>query len=346
MHRANEDRRRVGVVGASGRLGGLIVGEARRSGFQVRAFSRADPAAGARANGSDGRGPQAKNLAGLDAVIVAAPQGSDSLYRAALEAGCHVVDTGIREDAIRAALDLDALAGARGLNLIVMGGLAPGLSGMLGRDMARRFPSAAWIDVVLVQNARGTAGRQGVRDMLDMLSDAGRAPLVKLRAGAITGPDIPSRHAFTLPTPEAAFLKDRQPGPALRYLTLFDAARMNRSIRVLRGLRTISEWAYGRVRDRVATARSKQPPPAEEGVRLIAVARNADGSVPGREDLPLASDYGATARIAVALTELALTRPLPRGAGHPARFSDWRSVAALAFGGPDMPGQPKPERPG
>ena len=336
MNGAQGKVRRVGIVGASGRLGRLIVGVATRAGFEVQELSTRQQGAGsvdiARSSDSLGRdGLLAERFAELDAVIIAAPQTSNALHSLALEAGCHVVDVGISEDVIRVVLTLDSFARERSLTVMVMAGLAPGLTGMLGQAMAQRFQSAETIDVVLLQNSQGTAGKRGVCDMLDMLSDADKSPMTQLNGGVISPSRKASQFAFALPTPENNLLRPIVPGPAIRYYTLFDAPLMNRTIRLLRAIRRLSEKGYGSIRNLVATAKSKQAAPTDEAICLSAIANGADGSILGREDLVLASDYGATAEVAVALADMALTGLLDSGAGHPSKFTDWANVTAWAF---------------
>jgi len=336
MNRSQGKICRVGIVGASGRLGRLIVSVATRAGFDVQALSTrqqgVDTLDITRSSDRLGRDSLlAASCAELDAVIIAAPQTSNALHRLALEAGCHVVDVGISEEVIRAVLTLDSFARERSLTVMVMAGLAPGLTGMLGQAMAQRFRAAETIDIVLLQNSQGTAGKRGVCDMLDMLSDANRSPMTQLNGGVISPSGKASQFAFALPTPESNLLRPIVQGPAIRYYTLFDAPLMNRTIRLLRVIRRISVKGYGSIRNLVATAKSKQASPTDETICLSAIANGADGSILGREDLVLASDYGATAEVAVALADIALTGLVDSGAGHPAQFTDWASVTARAF---------------
>lgn len=297
----------------------MIASEALRVGFDVQALN---------ARHHDIRNPN--TLIGLDAIINAAPQTSNALHRSALEAGCHMVDVGISEDVIRSALALDAFAQEQNLTLVLMAGLAPGLSGMLGYELAKRTPSARKVDVVLLQNAQGTAGKRGVSDMLDMLSDKTRSPITQLNDDVLPGSERRNRYAFALPTPETALLSQDIHEPSISYHTLFNSHAMNRTIRLLGIIRRVSESAYSGIRNLVATRKSRQPPPDDETIYLSAVATDAEGTILAREDLKFASDYGATSKIAVALTDMALAGRFQAGAGHPSKFSDWRTVTAQA----------------
>ena len=310
----------IGVVGASGRLGGLVAEMAAGAGLEVVPISGRSIAAG----------KDDTDFSALEAVIIAAPLPSIHFHRRAIEAGCHAVDVGIVERTIREALALDGLARERERALVVMAGLAPGLTGLLGLSMAHRYPDADRIDVVLVQSAQGTAGERGVRDMLDMLSDAKASPITKLDA---TRPSIGAGSAvvFGLPSAERAVLEHDVDGPAIRYHTAFDAPSMNRTIRLLRHVRRFLPKLYERIRDRVAASKARRPSPAEEKARLAAIAVGTDGTALGRDELTVSSDYGATAKVAVALAQMAITEQLSPGVGHPAAFTDWQTFTGRAF---------------
>lgn len=321
----------IGVVGAAGQLGTMMVQTAARHGFSVTAFAarrvKQWPAEVQffEHHRSADWSALAPSLAQLGAVVIAAPLGSAALHKLCLEQGCHVVDVGISADAIRACLALDDLARTRGVNLVVMGGLAPGLSGLLGIDMARRHPQAALIEVTLVQSARGTAGAQGVRDMLDMLTDRSLSPVIGLHEERHST----ARHrAFTLPTAETEFLPSGPGLPAIRYATLFDSPLLNRLAMGLGWIRARAPSLYRTIRDLAAASKAGKAPPVSEQVNLIAVAVSREGGVLDTDRHSFVSDYGATAGVAMALAKLAIAGELGAGAGHPAQLSDWRSVTS------------------
>lgn len=315
------EKTRIGVVGASGRLGGIIARKATQAGFEITAIS------GRAANA--GKADDA--CSGLAAVIIAAPLTSAAFHRHALAAGSHVIDVGILEDTVDGALSLDGLAKEQNKTLVTMAGLAPGLTGLLALYMAQRFPSAARIDVVLVQNTRGTAGERGVRDMLDMLTDPDLSPVTRLDAL-----DLPPLHCagaqfFGLPSPERGRLGPDAEGPAIYYHTIFDRPMMNRAIRALRILRRYIPKAYEIVRDRAAAGKAGRSTPSDESMTLGAVAISEDDVTLGHETLDLTSDYEATAQVALTFTELAVAGDLPPGAGHPATFSDYAKLRLRTF---------------
>ena len=323
---------KAGVIGASGRLGTLMVEKAAELGFDVMAIAsrrcddwplgirylpHADP------NNWLAIIPE---LAELEVLIIAAPLASNALHRVALDNHCNVVDVGILETVIHASLALGSTAKERGLSIVLMAGLAPGLSGLLAQDMALRYPSAQAVDVTLFQSVRGTAGKHGVRDMLDMLTNTKLSQITQLHACFSARQSERQRQAFSLPTPETVFLAPEASMPAIRFHTLFDAAFMNRAIRMLRDVRDISPGVYRLIRNLVAAAKSKQGQPSDERACLAAVATGGDGTLLGRADYVIASDYSATAGVATMLAKLACSRELSPGVGHPADFTNWSSL--------------------
>lgn len=333
MPRSRAEPFKAGVIGAAGRLGTLMVEKAAGLGFVVTAIAsrhcdgwpkgirylhHANP------NNWSAIIPE---LAELDVLIIAAPLTSNALHRIALDNDCNVIDVGISETVVRAALALGSTAEERGLSIVLMAGLAPGLSGLLAQDMVLQYPAAQIVDVTLLQSVRGTAGKQGVCDMLDLLTNTTLSQITQVHDSLSARPSERQCQAFSLPTPETVFLGAEASTPSIRFHTLFDAPFMNRAIRALRVVRDIFPPAYRSIRNLVATAKSKQALPSDEQARLAAVARGADGTLLGRADYVIASDYAATADVAMTLAKLACSAELSAGAGHPADFTTWSSLA-------------------
>jgi len=267
----------------------------------------------------------------LDAVIFATPLTSNALHRLALEANCHVIDVGVSEQSIAQALTLDNFARGRSKALVVMAGLAPGLSGLMGLELANRFKNSERIDIILMQSSKGTAGEQGVRDMLDMLTDQKRSAIIATRKNEAIVRGFAGRFLFELPTPERKLLNRKDQKCEVRYLTAFDTAKMNWQIRTLRFLRGLSETLYTYLRNHVAQVKSKQKQPEDETMSLVGCAYDNNKVELGRETLSLKSDYEATATVALALANMAVKDELPLVAGHLSKFTDWPGFLAKAF---------------
>ena len=317
------DRSNIGVVGAGGRLGTIVlrtlaeeghrvVGLASRPGrnwpvgSQFRPFgSSDDPAVLRRAS------------AGLDAVIAAAPL-APAMCEALLDEGCHVVDVGIDAARIRALQGLGDRAKAEGRCLVTMAGLAPGLSGMLGREALTTAGEGSRVTVRLVQSAQGVAGLRGTRDMLDLLTD----PAGAARTGSNRSTGLMVR---PFPTPETAIWPA---DPNIGYVTGFDSAALNIGVAGLAGLRGLAPVAYHSVRDRIAKAKARAPAPADETVVLEAVVFDAAGQSSAGRRLRLLSDYGATAAVACIAARMCLCAELPPGAAPLGRLVPLQSVLA------------------
>ena len=333
MPHSRVDAFKAGVIGAAGRLGTLMVEKAAGLGFDVTAIA-SRPGDGwpkgirylhhANANNWSAIIPE---LAELDVLIIAAPLTSNALHRIALDNDCHVVDVGISETVIHASLALGSTAKERGLSIVLMAGLAPGLSGLLAQDMVLQYPAAQVVDVTLLQSVRGTAGKQGVCDMLDLLTNTTLSHITQVHDSRSARPSERECQAFSLPTPETVFLAAEASTPSIRFHTLFDAPFMNWAIRVLRDVRDISPPAYRLVRNLAAAVKSKQALPSDERACLAAVATGADGTLLGRADYVIASDYAATAEVAMTLAKLACSAELSAGVGHPADFTNWSSLS-------------------
>ena len=255
----------------------------------------------------------------VEAVVVSAPTPTAALQETALEHGCHVVDVGIQGDVVAALLSLDAKASEAGRYVIAAGGLAPGLTGLLGSDLLKATPGAAVVDVCLIQSARGTAGLRGTQDMLDLLTREERRDIRPMvvsgdlqQAGSAFGggsridqagsdfgarrnPRLVRRRAFVLPTPESAYLPNSE---SIGFYTLFDSAHLNGALRMLRGIRGVNPRLYQRLAHLVARKKAAAAESDSEEITLSAVALDSDGAPVAWRALRFSSDYGATAAIA------------------------------------------------
>jgi len=310
---------RLGLVGASGKLGRFVAEVANRHTIEVTPIDSHMTAE------QLCKADRVFNL--LDVILVVAPLESRLLHKMALENGCHVIDVGIDETNIEDCLALEEKAKLNHRSLVFVAGLAPGLTGLIGRDMAESYPGANFVDVTLVQSVNGSAGKRGVFDMLDMLTDKERAPITNVFSCETTETLPTSRRSFKFPTAEEHLLHT-DTSPVVRYHTRFDSLVFNRLIDTLRIVRGVSLRAYRTIRNRAATAKAKKTAAPEEVVKLCAVATNQEGGVLGQQVCAFTSDYEATAATAIALANLAHNRELKLGAGHPANFTDWKSMRA------------------
>ena len=212
----------------------------------------------------------------------------------------------------RELLALDNLARDRRRCVVAMAGCAPGLTGVLAADMLDEFARRGGrVVVALIQSPTGTAGEDGTRVMLNMLTEPGvayRGRPVQEATGAV----VPIR-LFDLCNAEAEV---SGLGAKLELATGFDPARAHWQLRALRGVRSIVPAVY---RDPVARRKARTSG-KREVTKLSAVAIDSEATPVAGRLLTLASDYGATAAVAaVAATASAHGRLVP-GAGHLLRF--------------------------
>lgn len=294
---------RIGVLGARGRLGSMI----------MRVLERQDGVC-ALAAGQD--------FPDLDAVINTAPLRDATWHRNALEAGCHVVDVTIDRGLVRSLLALDPAARQHGRSVIAMAGLAPGLTGLLARQSLAHFPAAGRVQVSLLQSAAGTAGKQGTRDMMDLLTQ----PPCNYRQRVVpvgTGISPATRKLFDMDTPEQEFLQD---AARMHFVTGFQSRFLNLAVHGLALLRGPAPRAYGWLRDTIADIKAGSKEASVEAIELGALALDGEGRVLAMQSIRLASDYGATAAIACAAALHAAQGRTPAGAGH---LGDFMALATL-----------------
>ena len=299
---------KIGVVGSRGRLGAII----------LRALERLD--------GVDAIAIEAVPD-GLDALINTAPLPSADLHRLALKLNCHVVDVTIDGRLIREMLTLDSLAQRQERCLIAMAGLAPGLTGLLARQMLASTPNSEMVQVSLLQNGSGTAGRKGTLDMINLLTDP--MCIYKTRSYPHRFENRQStRKMFDLYTAELEFMVESN---RMRFVTGFENGPTNSAIAVLAIVRRLFPSIYRRIRDTVADAKARTSEATSEEIELGAIVFNAEDSLIAHRLIRLMSDYGATAAVACAAATLAV-RGLPySGAGHLCDFFTLDAVLEHPF---------------
>lgn len=320
---------RIGVVGANGRLGSMMVETLQRhDDVEVVAISSIrrpqwpDSVVHHRFDGTMGSPQELRSvLSGIDALISAAPSRDADLHAVAIESGCHVMDVSVQLEVIKRLLALDELARSQRRSLIAMAGLI-GLTGLAGLELTERAPQAASIQICLIQSANGSAGEHGTREMIDMLTE--RHNRFHRRVRQSPGqPTVTQTKLFNLASAETDILAGDD---KLAFATGFDSPGLNAVIRALAGIRAVAPPVYRTLRDAVARRKATAREATEEDVELSAVALGSAGVVAGWNSLRFDSDYGATAAIACSTAMMAQTGNLRAGAGH---LSDFVRLADL-----------------
>lgn len=288
---------KIGVVGARGRLGAIT----------LRTLQRLDSV--------DAIAIETLRD-GLDAVINTAPLPDVAVHRLALMSRCHVIDVTLDRTRIREMLALHSLARQQQRCLIAMAGLAPGLSGLLARELLRSTPHAEKVQVSLLQSSSGTAGRKGTLDMLNLLTDP-RCAYKRRPYPHRLEARVAKRRMFDYFTPELEFLATAK---RVQYVTGFESCLMNSGIAALAVVRRLSPPIFNWIRDAVAGAKARAGNAKAEEIELGAIVFNSAEKVISGRLIRLASDYGATSAVACAAAMLAV-RGLPyTGAGHLCEF--------------------------
>lgn len=105
-------------------------------------------------------------VAAADTVVLAGAAPQAELAEVLLEGGVHVVSVSDDPDDCAALLDLDPLARAHGVTVVVGAAMAPGLSGLLAASLAARLDQADEVHIA----AHGTGGPDCARQHHDALA--------------------------------------------------------------------------------------------------------------------------------------------------------------------------------
>lgn len=310
------------VIGASGALGRTVVATTREflPGAVVIGGSRTRSASGVPWRFVDLDDPASVRSAvtGTDLVLVAAGHRTAAVQEACLSARTHCVDVGMDPDLARAVARMDGRARAVGVLSVTMAGLIPGLSGLLVRHAVGDGAPPSHVELRLRQSANARGGPAGTADMLRLVtSRAGRGPR---RERARRHPSEPSLRSME--HPEQAVLERWFPGVPAQYWTGWDDARITTGIALLERVGLLP-----RASSLVARAH-RHDPSRPEHVSLSATVRR-DGGVRS-VTASAASDYGATAAVAVGLGALGLAGRT--GAGVPGDLVTLDEVLATPAG--------------
>lgn len=141
--------------------------------------------------------------------------------------------------------------------LIAMAGLAPGLTGLLARKMLTSTPNAEKVQVSLLQNSSGTAGKQGSLDMVNLLTD----PMCIYKSRPYPnrhGKDLSTRKMFDFFTPELEFMVEAN---EIHFVTGFNNRYMNSAMATMAVVRRLSPSIFRWLRDTVADAKARASVP-------------------------------------------------------------------------------------
>lgn len=245
-----------------------------------------------------------------DAIVACVPAKTTALQDAALSAGTHLVSVDPREEPARRIRGLDQDARQSGCALLSMGGLFPGLSGLLVHSLAAEMTSVTGAELVLTQSANADVGRAGTIDMLRMVAAPVPSPAGPVRGFSRKHDRVPSHRLVRYP--EAALVSEALDRAEVRYYTAWDSIVLNRAI-----VGAARLGLLGPLAPTLARLKRRNPARPEQARLTVQVAGEADHQeLTRRAVVELRSDYAGTATSAAAFTRLALDGQI-RGAGVP-----------------------------
>lgn len=300
-------RHRILVVGATGVLGQHVVAELNQiPGYRVLSGSRSG-------RGADGVVIDAKDLFSIeravtqaDVVVSAVPQVEPLIQRVCACAGVPCVDISPGGDLLDRA---QSEVGDTGTSLVMMCGLYPGLSGLVARHVANQLDDVRDLHVGLLQSTNARVGPTGVKDMLRQIAVPVQTP-----HGTRPGFSLKRRMTFLGNTAtvrqisydESDVLRAGAGVETVFYYTAWSSPAFNLVIAFLRGT--------GILRALVNSTFSLTPKHRPGKAQTVYLAAEAEGTADGKPSaasmaVEVSSDYGATARVAAAVTRLILEEP-------------------------------------
>jgi saccharopine dehydrogenase-like NADP-dependent oxidoreductase len=246
-------------------------------------------------------------LKDIELVIIAIQQHEPLIQKYCIERGISSIDVSVNPQFLEKVLSLNASIEKNSVQIIT-GGLFPGLSGILAKQIAGDSPQDEIVDVGLLQSANGTNGKTGVSDMLKIFDK--KVELIKGDA-VVKYSGFFHKKSFDFPKPfgirklrlanfvERDYLKSK--GIISNYWTAFDREIINKYISTLRKIGSLKLMNNQKIKSILSSSVTKQKKNIkDETIGLI--AKNSEKGIA----LVLTSDYEATASCVVAFTKLIL----------------------------------------
>lgn len=243
-------------------------------------------------------------LINIDCVLIAIQQKEPLIQKHCLVNDIHSIDLSVNPEFISKTLALNNSKMKRSLQIIT-GGLFPGLSGILAKEINNGVDQNQIVDIGLLQSANGTNGKTGVSDML-LILDKPVELLTEETVVKYSG--YSHKKKFNYPMPfnvktlrlvnfiERDYLLAK--GIKSNYWTSFDKENLNKLIRILKKLGVLKLFHYPRLGHFLSLLFSKQ----NQGVKSECIALSAQNSV-NEISIVCTSDYEATAACGIAFTK-------------------------------------------
>ncbi|HEY2435804.1 MAG TPA: hypothetical protein VGH93_01390 [Solirubrobacteraceae bacterium] len=299
------------MLGAQGVLGSVSARAFQREGWRVVRAGRR-PGDGVSLVDLDRPETLREALDGIDVVVNPVPEERLAAERVVLEAGPALVNLSTSPASAGRALRREATS-ARGL-VLIHGGVAPGVTGLVAADLLRLHPDADEVELAFTISAGGTSGRSGAGFIHRYLSTAAHHRTFQAELDARWG----TRTCFEIGPEERGWLSDELvAGRAVRLGIYFRERALQALFVALNRvhlMRAVPRFAFVARRRRVPAE-----PSAEPIAEWIAVRRAGERLAARRLDGH--GDYRMTAMAALvfaqALVELRTAEPERTGVYAP-----------------------------
>ncbi len=248
-------------------------------------------------------------LIDIDLVIVAIQQEVPLIQKQCVIKGINSIDLSVKPSFISKTLELNRIQGIKTIQLI-MGGLFPGLSGILAKEIYESSMQNQPIDIGLLQSSNGTNGKSGVSDML-MIFDKDVELLKEETIEKHSGYSYKKK--FDYPEPfgtkthrlanfiERDYLKEY--GIKSNYWTSFDKPSLNTIISVLKKLCFLKLFKYPQI-SRVLSSLITKQNKGDKNEFIGLSAKNSNNEI----SIVMTSDYEATASCTIAFARIILNQ--------------------------------------
>jgi saccharopine dehydrogenase-like NADP-dependent oxidoreductase len=249
-----------------------------------------------------------KGLDSIDFVIIAIQQNEPLIQKHCIEIEISSIDLSVNPEFIEKTLELNPIIKKQNIQIIT-GGLFPGLSGILAKEINKKSLPNELVDIGLLQSTNGTNGKTGVSDMLQIFDKD--VEFIQQNT-TIKYSGFSYKKQFTYPKPfgnkklrltnfiERDYLKSK--GILSNYWTAFDKESFNRLISILKSIGFLKLFKYPKTRSVLSQLIKKEN--KEKTNEYIGLsARNSNQEI----SIILTSDYEATASCVIAFSKTILS---------------------------------------
>lgn len=275
-------------------------------------------------------------LKSIDAIIVAMKQKEPLIQEYCFQSNTLCVDvTAFASFAKKVESSFEKFKDTQAIS-VVMGGFFPGFSGLLLKDAVGEMDSISQADIILVQNISAVAGVTGMLDMFKIIqkpTDYGFGN-EKIYVPGFTKKNlvkpVASKRDYTIRLihhSEKEWLLEKMPLTNIHYWTGWNSAAFNRVVYHLIHTKWFDKWIQKPNHPFLKKIR-KDTKPKDETAYLVVIVKGKEKSIEKKVEwhVKTFSDYGITAIMAAAVTDLTL-KMNKKGVFHPAEIIKWEVLS-------------------